>query len=400
MRRYFVIGSIALIAIVIAVVVSLSPWDHNPKNIESHQALVPGSFVPSKSQLLNLRIEPVQVRTFHSRVTAEGRLAFDDQRMTPVFSPLSGKVTRLISEPGVQVEAGQPLFAVESTEFVQGQSDLVAATAALASANAQVKLAQANETRQKALYESDAAALKDYQQAQVDWAAARSALQTAEAAVSAVRHRLRILGVSADDIARLESNAGHAVDAFVRAPISGIVTQRGVAVGQYIQSGASNPQFVIGDISQIWAIANVREGDAALIKKGQRIEARVFALPDQVFSGAVEFVSPNIDPATRRVTVRATLKNKDGVLRPEMFASIEVITSEDATRPAIPDSGLILEGNSARVWAQNDDGSLSLHEVKIGRNSDHWSEALSGIASGDKVVTSGTLFIDRAAKGN
>ncbi len=207
------------------------------------------------------------------RVT-EGNIAIDDDLTTPVFSPYSGRVIRLIAKLGDHVARGQPLMAVAASEFVQGQNDLVTAAASLKTTRAQLKLAETAEQRQHALYLAKGGALKDWQQSQADLATAQNSLRAQEIALAAVRNRLRILGKSDREIDAIENGAPLDMEpvAYIVAPISGTVTQRQVGLGQNIlsvQSGASTPVYTIGDLSTVWLVANVREADAPLIRIGQ-----------------------------------------------------------------------------------------------------------------------------------
>jgi cobalt-zinc-cadmium efflux system membrane fusion protein len=276
------------------------------------------------------------------------------------------------------VKAGAALATVDASEFVQAQNDLNTAAA-------QVKLARINETRKHALYEAKGGSLQDWQQSQTD-------LTTAEVALSAVRNRLRILGISAAEIDRLE-NAKHIESvATLRAPVSGVVVDRQLGPGQYVQSGSSTPQFTIADTSTVWLIAGVRETDAGLVKIGQPVEVRVLAYPDRTFSAQVTYVSPVIDAATHRLLVRAEIANRDGALKPEMFANFRILTSGASDSPAVPEDAVVYEGDAAHVWVALGDGTLAYRAIRTGRRNDGLIEV-----PGDRVVTKGSLFIDQAA---
>ena len=193
--------------------------------------------------------------------------------------------------------AGQPLLEVEASEFVQGQNDLISAKAQLMSAEAQLRLAEASEKRQHELYDAKGTSFREWEQSQADLAAAVSAYRTAEIALAAVRGRLRILGKNESEVSRLEFLSGqqHASTvATVHAPIAGTIIQRQVGVGQYINSAATGgtPVFAIGDLSQVWMVAKVREEDAPNIKMGQLVEVRVLAFPTMIIQGHVTYVSP------------------------------------------------------------------------------------------------------------
>jgi len=363
-------------------------------------AAAPGTFKPTKPQLDSLKIVTIASTTFRAVHTTDGKISLNADRTTPVFSPYSGRVTKVLVGLGEYVKQGQPLLSLQAAEFVQGQSDLLTAQAGVASAHAQLSMAVTTEQRKHALYEAKAGALQDWQQSQSDLAAAQSAARTADAALAAVRNRLSILGKSDAEIDALASAQKMDPVAYVLAPISGTVTDRQVGPGQYLQAGAGNPVYTVGDLSNVWLVANVRETDAPYVKKGDTVEVHVVALPERTFSARVTYVSPTLDPSSRRVTVRAEIANGEGLLKPEMFASFNILSGSPASAPAVPDSGVIYEGSDARVWIAGDDGTLSLRKIKPGRSANGLLEVLEGVKPGEKVVASGALFIDRAAQGD
>jgi cobalt-zinc-cadmium efflux system membrane fusion protein len=232
-----------------------------------------------------VKIAPAEQHVFQDTEETDGKIAVDDDVVTPVYSPYTGRVTKLLARAGDTVKVGDPLFSVQAGEIAQAQNDLISAAAALRTARAQLQLSTTNEKRQHDLYLAQGAALKDWQQAQLDLATAQGGLNSAAIALRAVRNRLGILGKSDAEIDAIEAapdlmrlNA----ETIVTAPIGGTVVQRQVGLGQNIvsaSSGAQNPIFQIGDTSKVWLIANGREGDAPLMHKGDPIEVDVLAFP-------------------------------------------------------------------------------------------------------------------------
>jgi cobalt-zinc-cadmium efflux system membrane fusion protein len=339
----------------------------------------------SSAQLSTLEINTVVTRAFRTEEVTDGRIALNGDTTTQVFSPYSGRVVRVLASPGEYVKAGAPLLRIEASEYVQAQSDLLNAAATL-------KLARINEERKHAAYDSKGGSLQDWQQAQVDLAAAENASTSAA-------NRLRILGKSDKEIAGIETAKKTDAATFVVAPIGGVVTDRQVGPGQYIQSGASNPVFSIGDLSTVWLVADVPETDAPYIERGQTVEVRVLALPGQIFKAKLTAIGAQVDAVTRRVPVRATLANADGKLKPQMFASFSIITSTgDSQAPSVPEEAIVREGDQARVWVVAQNNTLSLRSIHTGRSNDGMVEILDGLKAGERVVTRGSLFIDRAAR--
>jgi cobalt-zinc-cadmium efflux system membrane fusion protein len=381
-----------------------TPLADQPENARpTTSADPPGTFRPTQQQWRGLKIEPVTVRPFRSEQVTEGTIAVDDDLTTPVFSHYSGRVTKVVAMLGDVVEPGAPLFVIHASEFVQAQNDLITALANLQTARSQLTMAQTTEKRTHELYLAQGGSLKDWQQAQTDLITAQNTVRADEIALHAVRNRLRILGKTDQEIASLEAQPTQKLDpvAVVTAPIRGTITQRQIGVGQYINSeasGATNPVFTISDLSTVYLIANVREVDAQLMQIGLPLEVQVLAYPDRLFKGKISWVAPSIDPNTHRLPVRAEVENPDGALKPGMFANFSIITGQASTAPAVPLSAIIYEGELARVWVAGDGDTLALREIHTGRTSDGVVEAVSGLSAGEKVVTSGTVFIDRAAK--
>ena len=338
----------------------------------------------SSAQLATLEINPVSIRTFRTEEVTDGQIALNGDTTTQVFSPYSGRVVRVLASPGEYVKQGAPLLRIEASEYVQAQTDLLNAAATL-------KLARINEERKHAAYDSKGGSLQDWQQAQVDLAAAENASTSAA-------NRLRILGKTDQEIAAIESAKKTDAATFVVAPIGGVVTDRQVGPGQYIQSGASNPVFSIGDLSTVWLVADVPETDAPFIERGQNVEVRVLALPGQIFKAKLTAIGAQVDPVTRRVPVRATLANPDGKLKPQMFASFSIITSGESRAPSVPEEAIVREGDQARVWVVSQNDTLALRTIRTGRSDDGMVEVLDGLKAGERVVTRGSLFIDRAAR--
>jgi cobalt-zinc-cadmium efflux system membrane fusion protein len=348
-----------------------------------------GSFVASNAQWSTLRFATVNTEPFPTQAETDGKIATDDDRTTQVFSPFSGRVTHVFAAAGEVVRAGQPLFAVDASEFAQGRADF-------ATALAQFKLTEAAEARQRELVKANGAAVKDWQQSQVD-------LATAKANLEAVRNRLKILGETDADIARLEQGKVAGAEAIVASPINGVVTQRSVGVGQNVGSvtnGGSSAAFVVSDLSTVWLVGQLRENDAPMARVGEAVQVRVNALPDRVLNARVDYVSPTVDPVTHRLLVRAAIANPGRLLKPEMFASFTLVQDGAPIEVGVPEEAVIYEGDTARVWVAGAGRTLQLRQIKTGRTVHGVVEVLSGLRPGERVVTSGSVFIDRAAQGD
>lgn len=356
-------------------------------------------FMPTDAERASLALEPATEQVFRAEHVTEGKIAVNEDSSTPIFSPYSGRVLKLLVKPSDVVARGQELFVVEATDTVQALNDFITALSTMNSARSKLNLAQINEKRQNDLYAGKAVPLKDWQNAQNDLVTAQNDMRAAETALQAAHNRLRILGRSEEQITAFEQTRQISADTAIYSPIGGTVVQRKVGPGQFISTGASDPVFVIGDLSTVWLTAFVRESEAADVRLGQDVDFKVLALPGRTFKAKIDYVAAAIDPTTRRLMVRASLDNKDGLFKPEMFANATIYSGEDRKSVGVRKQALIYEGDRVRLWVAHDDKSLELRQVQTGLINGDDVEIRSNLQPGEKVVVKGSLFIDRAASG-
>jgi cobalt-zinc-cadmium efflux system membrane fusion protein len=376
----------------------LIPHAKSVETANSSKAKLP-FYAPTPAEWASLTVEPVSERVFRAEHVTEGKIAVNEDSSTPIFSPYAGRVIKLLVKPGDKVERGQQLFIVEATDTVQGLNDFITALGALNSARSKLKLAEIVEKRQNDLYQGKAVPLKDWQQAQNDLTTAQNDMRSAETALEAAHNRLRILGRSEEQITSFEQTRQISADTPIYSPLAGTVVQRKVGPGQFINSGASDPVFVIGDLSTVWLLAFVRESEASDIRVGQEIAFSLLALPGSQYKARIDYVAPAIDPTTRRLLVRATIDNKDGLFKPEMFANVTIFSGGDHPSVAVPKQALIYEGQRVRLWVAHDDKSIELRDIEPGLSNGDFVEVRTNLKPGEKIVTRGSLFIDRAASG-
>jgi len=354
------------------------------------------SFTPTPQQWASMRTATIKEMEFLPQRQAEGKIAVDDHLATSVYPPYNGRVTAVFVRDGDYVKQGQPLFRLDSTDLVQAINDVVAGKAGVAKAQAQLLLTKTAEDRAHQLYLAKGAALKDWQQSQADLTAAQNDLKSAEIGLAAAQDRLRIIRVQSGET-ETEALTRTSPDLNVLAPIGGQVLMRKLGVGQYISQGATDPIMLIGDLSTVWLVANVRETDAPYVRVGQPVEVRVTAYPDKVFKAKITFVSPMVDANVHRLPIRAEVPNSEGLLKPEMWADFRIATGAGRKGLAAPEQAIVFEGDSERVWVADKDHRLTSRDIRTGIINRPNVEVLSGLSAGDEVVTQGSIFIDRAA---
>jgi cobalt-zinc-cadmium efflux system membrane fusion protein len=357
-------------------------------------------YMPTPAEWASISVEAVQEHVFRAERVTEGKIAINEDTSTPIFSPYSGRVVKLLAKPSDTVERGQPLFVIEALDTVQVSNDFIAALGAVNTASSKLNLAQIVERRANDLYAGKAVPLKDWQQSQADLTAAQNDMRSAETALEAVHSRLSILGRSEDEIKAFQLKRQMSADTPIFAPIGGTIVQRKVGPGQFISSGASDPVFVIGNLSTVWLTAFVRETEAAGVVAGQDVRFTLLAIPGREFTARLDYVSAAIDPQSRRLLARATIDNREGLFKPEMFANVTIYSAGDRPAPAVTKQSLIYEGSRVHVWVARDDKSIELREITTGLTNADLVEARSNLLPGERIVTRGSLFIDRAATGS
>ncbi len=380
-RQVRAIAIVAAIAIIVAMLWSVL-GRRSSAATGAPPAIPAGQVKLSAEQLATLGTAIVTAMPFHDAVAADGQIAVNADTTTQVFSAYSGRVVKVLAGVGDKVRRGEALVTLDASENLEAQSGLITALS-------QARLAQLNETRRHAAYESHGGSLQDWQQAQAD-------LTTAEAAWSAARGRLRVLGSTDAQIQALETSGTVSATASITAPITGLVTDRQIGPGQVIQAGDSTPVFTVADLSTVWLLAAVRDSDAAAIAPGQAILLQLPALPGHDYHATVQSVGALVDPATHRVTVRATVANADGRLRPSMLAMSQIMTSPDTVAPGVPEAAIVREGEQAHVWVVRGDGLLEQRAILTGRSNGTLTEVRQGLKPGERIVTRGSLFIDSA----
>jgi len=348
----------------------------------------------TNDQLHQLAVVKVEPRPFRLERFAIGQIAYNEDVSTAVLAPFAGRVTRLIARLGERVAAGAPLLEVDSNEIVQPQNDFLAAIAATNKARAKLGLATLNEARNKGLYEGKAGALKDWQQSEAELVGAQNDLRAAVTAVDAARNRLRILGLTAEEIVELQDKGQIRRSIPIVSPIAGTVVARKVGPGQYVRNDPPDQLYVVADLSTMWLKAFVPEIDIPFIRIGQEIEVRVTALPGRTFSARVTHIGAVFEATTRRIEVRSEVANPGGALKAEMFASFKITTADSVSALAVPMDAVIREGDAATVWVQEEPLRFVRKSVRIGIEQDGQMQIRDGLAAGELVVARGAIFLD------
>jgi membrane fusion protein, heavy metal efflux system len=392
--KWFVIGSV-IVVLFVSTWFLLSSRSRaltrvQPADSETNSSLA----TLSPEQRAAIAIEVAQTRTLQGDVVAPGKIVFNGNRVTPVFSQFSGRILRLMAEIGTTVRSGQTIGMVDTPDIVGMQSDYLQALTAERSARTTLALATRTRERAARLTAAEAIPARDLQQAQADESRAADDLQRAQSAIAAARGRLRSAGMSEDEIDRLAS-AAPAVNRIVPliAPISGTITERKAGLGQVVQSGSGDPLFMIADLSTVWVNADIYEDQLAYIKPGTAVKIRIPAYPTAAFEARVDQIGSTLDPDKHTVAVRCVVGNAHGLLKPGMFATVVLRAAATETAITVPSSAVVVEGDHRSVFVEGPSGKYIRRSVDTGTEVDGAVVIRTGLKEGDRVVVQGGLLI-------
>ena len=316
-------------------------------------------FSTDKVQKMGVRTEPAQLRLLDKTVRAAGRIEPDERRLVTVASRYEGYVERLhVNATGQAVAKGQPLFEVYSPELVSAQREYAIAAQGVVSLQGADSPAQLGMAR---LVESSLQRLKNWE-------------------------------ISEEQIKTLVASGETKRSMTFRSPASGIVMEKKALQGMRFMPGEM--LYQIADLSAVWVVADVFEQDLALVKTGARARVTINAYPDKVFMGTVSYVYPTLKPETRTVPVRVELANPGLLLKPGMFAQVELGVSAKAKVITVPLSAVIDSGTRQIILLAQGDGRFTPREVKLGARSDNYVEVLDGVKEGELVVVAANFLID------
>jgi len=312
-----------------------------------------------KIQKLGVRAEAASRRKLDKTVRAAGRIEPDERRIFTISPKFEGYVERLhVNVTGQPVSKGQPLFEVYSPELVSAQREYVIAAQGVQSLKGGSPEAQAG---MKQLAESSLLRLKNW--------------DISEGQVKALT----------------KSGAAKRTMTFL-SPVNGIVTEKKAIQGMRFMPGEM--LYQVADLSSVWVVADVFEQDIGLVKTGAIAKVKINAYPEKVFEGKITYVYPTLKADTRTVQVRIELPNPGLLLKPAMFAQVELPVGGKKEVLTIPDSSVIDSGTRRIVLVQLKEGRFEPREVKTGARSDNYIEVLEGVKEGELVVVAANFLID------
>ncbi|GAB3573489.1 hypothetical protein GCM10027578_34540 [Spirosoma luteolum] len=332
---------------------------------------IPSTAADSTSSYLTDSIRSINPA---GELTLNGTVTFDQDNVIRVFPLVSGNVEKVNVALGTYVQKGQDLALIRSgdistyvNDYQADKSDLAVAQQTLKTVTAQYKAGFASQT---------------------DFLTAQSNVKKAQEEASKSANILKIYG---------GTNTSGNPYFTVKSPIAGYVVERNINAGQDLRADNQNPLFTISNLQQVWVMANVYEQDIPAIKQGEAVDLTVLAYPDRIFKGTISNVSSVLDEQARVLKVRIVLDNPQGLLKPDMFATVHVHlapATETTTGLAVPQKALVFDRDTYYVILQQPNQSFALREVSVVRSTPRYVFIKGqGIKAGDRVVTEGSLLL-------
>ncbi|MFA6179938.1 MAG: efflux RND transporter periplasmic adaptor subunit [Candidatus Methylopumilus sp.] len=313
-----------------------------------------------KVQKLGVKTEKAALRQLSSTVRAVGRIEPDERRVYTIAPKFEGWVEQLhVDATGDVVKAGQVLFDVYSPELISAQREYLIAL-------------QGVKTMQDAAPEAQGG-MQELAQASL--------------------MRLQSWDIGAEDLRKLRETGEVKRTIAYRSPVTGIVMEKLAQKGMRFMPGEM--MYKISDLSTLWIIADVAEQESGLLRVGQAARVRLDAYPGREFSSRVSYVYPTLNAQTRTTAVRLQMANPSGLLRPGMYAQLELSGLGSKGRVvSVPDTAVIYSGRREIVLVQLAEGRYEAREVKLGARSDDYVEVKKGVGAGESVVVSANFLID------
>ncbi len=326
-------------------------------------------FAANSPQLANLKIEPVIEITASTTSPLNGKITFDENYTSRISSPILGRALSIKAQIGDKVKAGQVLMTIDSPELGSALADA-------RKAYADLQLKNKAFERNSLLLEGGVIARKDLETSQSDLAQAVAEEQRANA-------RLKNLGA--------QRNADESF--MLRAPIAGVVVDRQVNPSSEVRPDAPAPLFIITNPEHLWASIDLPERDLTKVVPGQKLAIQVDAYPDEIFSGNIDSIGVMVDPATRRINVRCTVQSR-GKLKPEMYAQISPLNTQNIKVIRLANTALITEGLYSYVFVEVSPNHFKKRRVSLNSQEREFATVKTGLSVGERVITSGAFLLN------
>lgn len=332
---------------------------------------------PEESSRIALEVTPVTRGQFRASREFPATVQANENELAEVTTLIRGRVVKVHVDVGQDVKKGTLLAMLHST-------DLGVAEGAYLKARAKLHEADLAYERAKDLHENKAVSLAELQRREAE-------MKTARAEARETHGRLELLGVTRQEVERLDREHTIKADVPLRAPFDGRVIMRNITRGEVVET--QQKLFTVADLSDVWVVGNVPEKDVHFIGKDQTVEVVAAAYPHAIFKGRITYVSDVLDPATRTMRLRVTVPNPDMRLKPEMYALVRVYSEPDPETLTVPLAAIQNGPTGKMVFVQRGANEFEFRTVKLGPEHGEVVTVLNGVKAGEPVVTKGSFVL-------
>ncbi|AFD09385.1 efflux RND transporter periplasmic adaptor subunit [Solitalea canadensis] len=336
------------------------------------KAIKEEKFIVTDTLLSSLLIDTVKSSNSTSEITLTGKIVPDEDKMVKIYPMVSGLVQDVHVHSGDVVGKGQLLATMRSAEVAGYAKEAISSEAELKTSLREMQVTED-------LYNSGMASQRDLEVAKANYEKAKAEDRRSKA----VLH----INPSKGDL-----------NYMVKSPISGFVIEKKVTNNMQVRTDNAENMFAIADLSSMWALVNVYESDISKVKAGDNVKITTLSYPDKVFSGKIDKVYNTIDPENKVVKARVKINNPDLILKPEMFANVEISSVGDDTMPVIDTQCLIFDNNQYYVLVIEGKEKVKIKPVTIARKTENKAYIRSGVKSGDHLIASRQVFIYESLK--
>jgi membrane fusion protein, heavy metal efflux system len=327
-----------------------------------------------------IKVATIEERNITETLRVAGQLQTNLYKTMRIGAPIAGRLTQINAQFSQEVQAGQVLAEISSPELAQAQLSFL-------KAHSQQKLTTAAVERAQLLLSADVIGSAELQRRQAEQ-------QIAGAEKRAVSDQLKALGISPSKIAQLEATGQIQSSASITASGKGTVIDVKVTQGQVINP--SDILFVISDLNELWAQAELPEQDSQFVKKGQRVQVEIPALGQVAIVGTVAYVADVVNPETRTVRVGVSLPNTDRKLKPSMLMTM-LIEGKAVSKTVVPQAAVVRENDADHVFIKQADGSFKLTRIELGPETNGFRPILGsikGIPKDAQIVIDGAFHLN------
>lgn len=321
----------------------------------------------TENMLKLIQLDTVQFKTITKKLMLNGRITENEDRLVKVYPLVGGFVKDLRVELGDHVNKGDVLAVIQSTEMADFQNQLVIAESNL-------NIAEKNLQVAKDMYEGGLSSEKDY-------VIAKKEYQKAQGELRRVKEIISIYGI------------GDFSAYTIKAPISGFITEKNIHENMQFRMDNTSHLFTIANLDNVWVMANVFETDISAVQLGSDVEVTTISYPGKIYKGKVDKIFNMLDKSTRVMKVRIVLENENYLLKPEMFANITLIKDSEAKGLVTPSSSVVFDNNKEYVLVYNNPCSIEIRAIDKVSNTDTDIQVLSGLHSGERVITKHQLLV-------